>query len=81
MKQFSPSGQLQTIAIGKQYSKVPFMNVVNGFSKGMVSIYTTVAPSEAVLANAILQFCINVCSVYFNIPSSKQHQGETKTTM
>ncbi len=31
--------------------------------KGMVIIYITVAPSEAVLACAILHFCINVYSV------------------
>ena len=38
----------------------------------MGSIYMTAAPSEAVLAYAILQFCINnVYSVYFNVPSSK----------
>ncbi len=39
--------------------------------KGMVSIYITATPCEAVLANAILQFCINVYIVCFNIPSSK----------
>ncbi len=37
----------------------------------MVSIYITVAPSEDVLAYAVLQFGINVYSLYFNIPSSK----------
>ena len=39
--------------------------------KGWVTIYITVAPSEAVLTYAILQFCINVYNVYFNIPVSK----------
>ncbi len=37
----------------------------------MVSIYIKAALCEAVLASAILQFCINVYSVYFNIPLLK----------
>ncbi len=36
-----------------------------------VITYITVAPSEAVLAFAILQFCMNVYNVYFNILASK----------
>ena len=41
----------------------------------MVIIYITAAPGEAVLANAILQFCINVYSANFNIPLSKAIPG------
>ena len=37
----------------------------------MVSVYVTAAPSEAVLAYAILQFYINVDGVYLSVPLSK----------
>ncbi len=49
------------------------------WESGMVIIYVTVPPGEAVLAYAILQFCINVRNVYFNIPVSKAiHQNSIK---
>ena len=48
-----------------------FRNAIRFLGKGKVIIYITVASSEAVLAYAILQFCINVYNVYSNIPVSK----------
>ncbi len=48
-----------------------FGNSEDNNEKGRVIIYITVAPSEAVLAYVILQFCINIYNVYFNIPVSK----------
>ena len=48
-----------------------FIGFLISVRKGRVIIYLTVAPSEAVLAYVILQFCINVYNVYFNIPLSK----------
>ena len=48
-----------------------FFTINDKVIKGMVSIDITATPSEAALAYAILQFCINVYRVYFNVPLSK----------